>query len=560
MAIPLLYSTGSITVAANGTTVTGTGTAWASVVRRGSILQAGTSFAIVTSDPDIPADLPTNTSFKIARPWTVGALTSQPYQLVVYQGGAEFAEMFIDLVQRLGSSGTMRVAAVAPAAADGANNDLWLNTVTSVLSYKTSGAWVTLPYITGGVVKLQTASYTLTLPDQNDIISMNVTAAPSVVTIPTDAAVPFPIGTFIDVLQQSTISVTIVGAAGVTLFAQAGSVGASGAVTTGQGSRVRLYKLTAANWLASGDVVEKAIISRTVSTSLALTDLGDLVQINAAATISVTVPTAASIAWPIGGSVDVMQYGAGPVVIVAAAGVTINTQAAAILQLANRYSVASLTKIATDEWVLTGDLVDQAVNVQTASYTLLISDQNDLVEMNVATANTLTVPAAATVAFPIGTFVDVIQYGVGATTITPAAGVTIRSNGGLLQPVAQYTQVRLTKIALNEWLLSGKYIDGAVVAKTASYTLALLDQSNIIEMNVATANNLTVPANATIPFPVAAYVDIIQYGAGVTTLVPAAGVTIRSEGGQLKTNGQYAMVRLTKIAPDEWVLAGNRAT
>jgi hypothetical protein len=94
-------------------------------------------------------------------------------------------------------------------------------------------------------------------------------------------------------------------------------------------------------------------------------------------------------------------------------------------------------------------------NTQTASYTLVITDGGGLVEMNVATANTLTVPPNSSVAFPIGTSTDVVQYGAGQTTITAGAGVTIRSSGSKLKLTGQYSGATLYKRATDEWVLLG---------------------------------------------------------------------------------------------------------
>ena len=79
-------------------------------------------------------------------------------------------------------------------------------------------------------------------------------------------------------------------------------------------------------------------------------------------------------------------------------------------------------------------------------------------------------------------------------------------------------------------------------------------------MNVATANNLTVPLNSSVAFPTGAQVMVTQYGAGVTTLVATGGVTIRSLGSALKINGQYAAASLIKIGADEWDAFGNLTT
>ena len=96
--------------------------------------------------------------------------------------------------------------------------------------------------------------------------------------------------------------------------------------------------------------------------------------------------------------------------------------------------------------------------------------------------------------------------------------------------------------------------------QTASYILALTDRSKLVEMNVATANTLTVPLSSSIAFPIGTRIDIAQYGTGQTIITPAtAGVTIRSYLGYLKMAGQYSGVTLTKIATDEWYLFGNLA-
>ena len=66
----------------------------------------------------------------------------------------------------------------------------------------------------------------------------------------------------------------------------------------------------------------------------------------------------------------------------------------------------------------------------------------------------------------------------------------------------------------------------------------------IVEMNVGTANNLTVPLNSSVAFPTGTEIIISQYGAGQTTIVATGGVTLRSKSGQLKIGNQYNLIRL----------------
>jgi hypothetical protein len=93
--------------------------------------------------------------------------------------------------------------------------------------------------------------------------------------------------------------------------------------------------------------------------------------------------------------------------------------------------------------------------------------------------------------------------------------------------------------------------------QTASYTLVLADRSKLVEMNVATANNLTIPLDSSVAFEIGTQIEISQYGAGQTTIVATSGVTIRSESGNLKIAGQYVAVTLLKIGTNEWYCFGN---
>ncbi len=92
---------------------------------------------------------------------------------------------------------------------------------------------------------------------------------------------------------------------------------------------------------------------------------------------------------------------------------------------------------------------------QTASYILAIDDQYKTIHMNVGSANTLTVPPFADVAFPVGARIPIWQIGAGQTTLTPGSGVTLSSRGGALKIAGQYGSAMLEKQATNVWLATG---------------------------------------------------------------------------------------------------------
>lgn len=89
------------------------------------------------------------------------------------------------------------------------------------------------------------------------------------------------------------------------------------------------------------------------------------------------------------------------------------------------------------------------------SYTLVITDAGAAVRRNNASANTTTVPPNSSVAFGIGTAINVTQMGAGLSSIAGGGGVTIRSPGALLDCRVQYSSVSLIKIATDEWILAG---------------------------------------------------------------------------------------------------------
>ncbi len=96
------------------------------------------------------------------------------------------------------------------------------------------------------------------------------------------------------------------------------------------------------------------------------------------------------------------------------------------------------------------------INTQaTTDYTLALADQGKTIEMNHADPNTVEVPPNDDAAFPIGTRIDVVQYGDGQTTLVPGSGVTIRSDSGNLAIAAQYSGVTLYKRGTNEWVAIG---------------------------------------------------------------------------------------------------------
>jgi hypothetical protein len=93
--------------------------------------------------------------------------------------------------------------------------------------------------------------------------------------------------------------------------------------------------------------------------------------------------------------------------------------------------------------------------------------------------------------------------------------------------------------------------------QTASYTLVLTDGSNTkVLMNVSSANNLTVPTNATVPFPVGTVIPFAQIGTGTTTLSAAVGVTLNYPSS-LTTRARYSSGSIEQISANTWLVSGD---
>lgn len=102
-----------------------------------------------------------------------------------------------------------------------------------------------------------------------------------------------------------------------------------------------------------------------------------------------------------------------------------------------------------------GKLADATIDEQASSYTLALTDKNKFIKMTSGSANTVTVPTNASVAFPVGSQIHIIQYGAGKTQILPVAGTpTIYGTPGQFLR-AQYSSATLLKCDTNIWMLMG---------------------------------------------------------------------------------------------------------
>ena len=126
--------------------------------------------------------------------------------------------------------------------------------------------------------------------------------------------------------------------------------------------------------------------------------------------------------------------------------------------------------MATGLPAVTGDVLTAATfnglitftvgTANTVDYTAVLADQYQVLQiMNKATAVAFKIPTDASVAFPIGTALTVLNIGVGTVTIsavTPGTTTVLSAGSTAASPtLAQYKTAVCIKTAANAWYVVG---------------------------------------------------------------------------------------------------------
>jgi hypothetical protein len=103
---------------------------------------------------------------------------------------------------------------------------------------------------------------------------------------------------------------------------------------------------------------------------------------------------------------------------------------------------------------MVGTVGSAAISTKTGAYTFALVDVGTVVEGNSASSLDFTVPPNSSVAFAVGSVLEVRQIGAGQVTIVPGSGVTLRTPSSLTTRTA-WSSVSLHKRATNEWVVAG---------------------------------------------------------------------------------------------------------
>lgn len=134
-------------------------------------------------------------------------------------------------------------------------------------------------------------------------------------------------------------------------------------------------------------------------------------------------------------------------------------------------------------------------------------------------------------------------------TNAPAATQTVTASGN--------STVVATRIEYTDSeLISGQSFEVTSDAATA-YTPVLADRNGYKRLDNASAIAVTIPTDASVPFPVGTVLTYEQAGTGAITVSGDTGVTVNARGSLTTSAGQFAVLALTKVAADEWTLTGD---
>jgi hypothetical protein len=149
------------------------------------------------------------------------------------------------------------------------------------------------------------------------------------------------------------------------------------------------------------------------------------------------------------------------------------------------------------------------------------------------------------------------------TAGTGLSGGTITSTGTIAIDTSVTVDLTTAQTLTNKTLTDPK-INLAFDAETASYTAVLANNGQVVTMNNASANTFSIPTNASVQFPIGTQINVLQIGAGQTTIqaVTSGTTSVLSTGATAaapKLRVQYSAATCLKAGTDLWYVFGDIA-
>lgn len=127
--------------------------------------------------------------------------------------------------------------------------------------------------------------------------------------------------------------------------------------------------------------------------------------------------------------------------------------------------------------------------------------------------------------------------------------------------------IKLSSTILNNFTVDGTTTPGYLSipqnAQTGNYTLVLSDSGkHIYHASGAAAAIYTIPANASVAFPIGAVVSFVNSATSTVTVSITSDTLTWAQGGGTgsRTLAQYAVANALKITSTQWILTGTNIT
>lgn len=339
-----------------------------------------------------------------------------------------------------------------------------------------------------------------------------------------------------------------------------------------------------------------------------LTDAFKLIRMTNNGAVAVTIPTDASVAFPVGTQFWISRSttaNTSSLVVTGDTGVVLSyapglSAAAASVTVRQCFGKICLTKQTTNAWEVTEDVGPQVRSIASNDFGL-IRDMDSTIYSTSASALSITLLAFASVSLPVGALIEVVQGAAGTVSIVAGAGVTVQvPNGYTAATRALNSTIWLRHVVLNTWELSGDLAEtvsyvtlaattrhsservltagagisitdggagGAVTVRKiktvtnqpgTTYTLVLADAESFIYLNNAAATTVTIPSSGTANFATGTSIDLVQAAAGQVSIALAGGVSLFPPTGRsAKSRTLNSQMRLTYIGSNSWMLDGD---
>jgi hypothetical protein len=145
-----------------------------------------------------------------------------------------------------------------------------------------------------------------------------------------------------------------------------------------------------------------------------------------------------------------------------------------------------------------------------------------------------------------------VRVNSGETALEYTAPTAVEIGGAFANHSLHHVRVNAAESAL-EYVSHG----GINAQAGTSYTLVAGDEGKVITLTNDDPIALTIPANASVPFPIGTEVELVQSGAGAVT-VGITSDTLNVVATKTKvSNGAWSVVKLRKLTSTVWVISGD---